>query len=673
MSRKIAVYGLAVLLVLSARADDLKAVAKPAQELSALSLEQLMGITVEGAARHAQTLEDAPASVTIITAQDIRRYGYRTLAEALSATRGFYINNNRTYHTAGVRGFNLPWDYASRILVMINGHNLADHVFDSMLWFGADFPIDMTLIKQIEIIRGPSSALYGSNGVFATINVITESPDKAQPFSFVADAGSFGEKKAQVTAAAPLGRNATVLFSGSVFNNSGENPLYFPEFNSPETNNGNAVHMDGEKGYHFFSNLVWRNWSITAAVSDRNKIEPISWGDTVFNDPGTHVVENRSYVEAAYRREVGRGVLRWRTYYDQAHLGARFDYPLAPTSETGAGVEDNRTKSWSDWVGTELAYRFDLAHIGTLTAGTEAKIDLRILQSSDDVAPVPKPFVNIDRRDKQFALFLQDERPLSDRLTLNLGVRVDYSLYRHSFVSPRVALIYRPSARWSYKFLYGRAFRNPTAFDLFYDDGMVAVANPNARPEKADTFEVDVERKIGKRMNLLASAYGYRLRDFLTGVYTDNGLIQMQNVGQIHASGFAVEINGRCTSWLEASASYLVQKAMDDISNSRIPNSPTHSAKFRFAVPLGRKFDFSSSMQYYSSRDTLAASAVAPVYLADFTVVSKRLLPNLDITFGIRNGFNRTYYDPIALNPRVDAMPQPGRSFFVELIARADR
>ena len=96
MSRKIAVCGWAMLLGLSARADDMNAVTKRGQELGSLSLEQLMGITVEGAARHAQSLEDAPASVTIITAQDIRRYGYRTLAEALGATRGFYINNNRT-------------------------------------------------------------------------------------------------------------------------------------------------------------------------------------------------------------------------------------------------------------------------------------------------------------------------------------------------------------------------------------------------------------------------------------------------------------------------------------------------------------------------------------------------------------------------------------------------
>ena len=76
-------------------------------------------------------------------------------------------------------------------------------------------------------------------------------------------------------------------------------------------------------------------------------------------------------------------------------------------------------------------------------------------------------FVNIDRGDKMYALFLQDERSLSTHWTLDLGVRFDGSVNRHSFVSPRAALIYQPSSNWTYKFLYGRAFRNPTLFDLF--------------------------------------------------------------------------------------------------------------------------------------------------------------------------------------------------------------
>src|SRR5690349_11443202 len=240
-------FGLIPFLLLSARADPPDA--SPQQDLSSLSLEELLKVRVVAAALHSQTLRDAPASVTVITAEEIYKYGYRTLGEALDSVRGFTTNYNRTYRSVGVRGFNLPWDYGSRILVMVNGHNMADHVFDSMLWFGDDFPIDMHLVKQIEIIRGPSSALYGSNGEFATINVITKEPEEAGPPNLTAQFGSFGEKKAQMMGTVPVGKSK-LLLSGTVFNNSGESPLYFPGLDTPETNHGEAIRMDGEKGYH---------------------------------------------------------------------------------------------------------------------------------------------------------------------------------------------------------------------------------------------------------------------------------------------------------------------------------------------------------------------------------------------------------------------------------------
>ena len=663
--------GLALFLVIPGRADDAKPRPSSAQDLTTLSLEQLLDIRVESAALHPQSLEDAPASVTVLTAEDIRKYGYRTLGEALSSIRGFYGTYDRSYHSVGVRGFNLPGDYASRFLIMVNGHNMADHIFDSMLWFGVDSPIEMNLVKQIEIVRGPSSALYGSNGIFATINIVTKSPQEAGPPALTLDSGSFGERKAQVTIAEPLGKGVSLLFSGSVFNNAGESPLYFPQLSTPANNGGQALRMDSEKGYHFFADLVWRNWSVTAVLSDRNKIQPISWGPTIFNDRGTQLMESAGYIEAAYARSFAHGALEWRTYFNADHLRGRFDYPL--DTPYGSLVEDNRTSSESDWIGSRLSYRFDVSRLGTLTLGAQSEIDLRAYQGSKDVAPLPMAFVNIDKRDKTLAFFLQDEKRLSPHWSLNLGARYDLSTYRKNFVSPRAALIYQPSDQWSYKFLFGRSFRNPSTFQLFYGDGFSAVANPDLHPESANTIEVDVERKLGRRMNLVAAGYSYWLNNFLEGVYTDAGLFQVQNRGRVHASGVEIEVNGRPFSWLEATASYAFQKSTDYDTDGVLENSPNHLAKLRFAVPLGRKFDASSGMQSYSSRRSLAGARVTPVYLADFTVTSKNLLPYLDIRLGIRNAFNRNYSDPIALTPLIDALPQPGRTVFVELITHGAR
>jgi outer membrane receptor protein involved in Fe transport len=633
-------------------------------DLNALTLEELMQVQVVGAALHPQTLQDAPASVTVITAEDIRKYGYRTLGEALAGVRGFYTTNDRTYETIGVRGFNLPGDYDSHVMVMVNGHNMADNIFDYMLFFGNGFPIDMNLIKRIEIIRGPASALYGSNAIFATINVVTKSPDEAGPLTVTADTGSFGEKKGHIMDTAAFG-GAEVLLSASIYNNTGESPLFFPEFNTPQNNYGKAVDLNGEKGYHFFANLVWRNWTVTAVFSDHDQIQPISWGPTIFNDRGTKNNDARNFVEAAWERPVAGGTLKWRTFYDAYHYLGRFDYALGDGS-----VEDNRQHDLGDWVGTQLTYRIRPSFAGDITVGAEGKIDIRALMTDYDLSPVPITYPGVDHPNHSEGVTVQDERKLSRGWKLDLGLRFDISsygisAYGHHFFSPRAALLYQRS-EWTVKFLYGRSFRNPSTYQLFYSDGLAVQANPDARPETSNTVEVDLDRRLGKRMNLQVSAYGYRLRDFLLGVPLPDGLIQYQNDGRIQAQGVEAEINGRPTNWLEATASYAVQWSHD--TTGLLENSPRHLAKLRFARPLGRKLDLSAGMQYQSSSLTLAGNTLPPVYLADFTLSSKHLLRNFDFRLGLRNAFNRSYSDPVELSG-VDTVPQPGRSFFVELIA----
>ena len=99
--------------------------------------------------------------------------------------------------------------------------------------------------------------------------------------------------------------------------------------------------------------------------------------------------------------------------------------------------------------------------------------------------------------------------------------------------------------------------------------------------------------------------------------------------------------------------SYALQRADDE--KGLLENSPKHLAKLSFAVPLGRKFDFTSGIHYESSRLTLGGGAVRPVYLSDFTLTSKHLLRDLDVRVGLRNAFNQKYADPIALYPVVIA------------------
>lgn len=593
------------------------------------------------------------------------------MGEALASVRGFYLNNDYSYQNIGVRGFGVPSDYASDILFLVNGHAMTDNIFGYELFLGNDFPIDMNLIKQIEIIRGPSSALYGTNGMFATINIITKTPQEAGPAAVTTTFDSFGEKKGEVTVGTPLGKNAQLLLSGSVFNNAGESPIYIPEYNSPQNNNGGAINMNTERGYHLFSNLTWRNWTITAVFSGDNKVQPISWGNTIFNNRGTENADTRNFIDASYVRQLWRGTLTWRTFYDEQNYIGRFAYPLNPANPLDGGVDDNRTLNDGKWIGSELRYRIELGALGTLTAGVTAKFDIRALQWDYDVSPVFYTHLDVETPDRDYAVFLQDERKLSARWTLDLGAREDQSRLLQNFFSPRLALIYRPPSAWTFKFLYGRSFRNPSLFELYYGDGQSQIANPALRPETADTVEIDAERKLGKGWNLLTAVYGYKLSNFIEGVPAAGGLIEYENQSALRAGGVELETNGKIASWLEATASYALQQTKNLGDNSILENSPEHLAKLHFAVPLGRKFMLSSGMQYNGVRISLAQQAVGAYYLADFTLTSRNWLRNFDFTLGIRNAFNSSYSDPVAL--MADTMLQPGRSIFVELIPHRAR
>ena len=173
----------------AANPDDI-----PPRDLTELPIEQLMNISVYGASKYEQKLMEAPASVSIVNKDEIKKYGYRNLADILRSVRGFFVTNDRNYQYLGVRGFNRPGDYNTRILLMVDGHRLNDGLFDQAP-VGYDFPVDIDLIDRVEVIRGPSSSIYGTNAFFAVVNVITrngrELGDKQKAWRFPAKAAAF--------------------------------------------------------------------------------------------------------------------------------------------------------------------------------------------------------------------------------------------------------------------------------------------------------------------------------------------------------------------------------------------------------------------------------------------------------------------------------------------------
>ena len=160
------------------------------EDLLDLSLEDLLNVSVTTASRSERSLDQVPGSVTVISAKEIKRYGLKTLADAMTIIPGFNSvlrNHNAPFNH--VRGYAAS---GSHLKVMIDGYPVNMYYERGIAHFEY-YPLDN--VKQIEVIRGPGSALYGTDAFCGVINIIT---DKDERTTLSATGGEFGHKGAGV-------------------------------------------------------------------------------------------------------------------------------------------------------------------------------------------------------------------------------------------------------------------------------------------------------------------------------------------------------------------------------------------------------------------------------------------------------------------------------------------
>jgi outer membrane receptor for ferrienterochelin and colicins len=633
-----------------------------------MSLEELMALdidSVSGVSGFKQKVTEAPASVTIITAEEIQRYGYRTVADILRNVRGFYVSNDRNYSYLGVRGYGLPGDYNSRITLLIDGHRLNDNIFDAAL-IGTEFPLDVDLIDHVEVIRGPNSSLYIASAFLGVINVVTKRGRDLQKVSVAGDVASYGTYEGRVSYGNQFKNGLELLLSGSFYDSHGQDQLFFPQFNTPATNDGIALNADGDEFHQFFANLSWGHFTLQGVFGSREKGIPTAPFGSVFNVTGTHTIDARGYLDLQYDRKLGGGwSLTDRLYYDQFNNDGTYIYDYSDSG--GPSRVMNRNFAHGKWWGDEVAFSKQVFARQRLTFGAEFRDNFQQDQGNYDLQPFVQYFTS-DRTSNIFSVYAQDEIHLRKNLVLNLGLRYDHYSTFGGTTNPRAALIYSPSDKSTFKLLYGQSFRAPNFFELYYA-APGNEPNPSLRPETVKTMELVWEQYFANHLRMTMSGFYYPIRG-LIGEQVDlaTGNAFFTNAGSLDLRGIDFEFARKLSGGLEGTVSYSFQDVRSPSTPMPLTNSPKHLVQASLSVPLFKQELFASmDLQYVSKRATLTGQYTGSYVVPNFTIFSRKILKGWELSASLYNAFNQKYADPGGAGLVEDAIVQDGRNFRIKV------
>ena len=627
------------------------------EDLTSLPLEQLLGMQVIGASRYAQKASEAPSAVTIITAEDIRNFGYRTVADVLKSVRGFHTTYDRVYGYVGVRGVAPPGDYNTRLLVLIDGYRVNDNIFETG-YISNEFPLDLDLVERIEVVKGASSSVYGSNGMFAAVNVITRKGAAVGGTEIAAEVMSAEGRRGRVTFGRKLENGLDLVLSATGLNSAGRD-WHFPEF--ADVNGGVASGTDYERYSKLYAKASFGNFTATGYFSHRNKGLLAGQFGTVFGDPTSNSVDESALLDLTHTGRVRDFALTTRVFYgDYTFRGLQL-YP----DELDIDAANGR------WWGAEVRAVGTVAERHTLLLGAEYQKNIEQTQRTFAVDPFV-PFLEDRRRSSTAGLYVQDEYALRQNLRLTGGVRYDHSsVHSSGNVSPRFAVIYSATPTTTAKLLYGRAFRNPNAYESFYSYPDLQLGNPDLGPERIRTTEAVIEHEAVPGLKLTGVVFSSTI-DGLIQQVTDpeTGLLQFRNQAAFDTRGFELEGERRYASGLKIRTSY-TRQSVD--GSAGLTNAPRHLAKLNVSGPVWtERLTGGLEVQYTSERNTSAGS-VGGFALANLTLRYRARSQPLEVSASMYNLLDRRFADPVAQDPAVplrSVVEQDHRVFRLQVLYR---
>lgn len=586
-----------------------------AEGIPALPLDELLETAVMAASKRPQKPADAPAMVRVIGADEIRRFGWQTLADALASLPGIHITYDRSYATLGLRGFGRPGDYNSRLLMLIDGVPFNDGVYDQAS-VGTDFPIDTGLIDRIEYVPGPGSSLYGGNAFFGVVNIVTVS-GRRQRNLLEAGLGARGTRTLRAVLGWGDDHDNDWLIAVSRQRQQGTD-LFFESYAAPGANAWSRD-LDYDNNDRLLARYAHGGFLASLIANSRAKGAPGGPYGADLNDPRNSNGEQGLLLNLSYEH-----------YLDTERKLNVHAYALGYDYEGHWSYDGVLSHDYlvNRVLGGEARMATTLSPAHTMVFGASWRYDIKRRQFNETL--------DVDSPRRAVGVFLQDDWSMTPWLTLSLGGRFDRIDARTSYqrFSPRVSLIALAGPASVLKLIAGSAFRPPNGFETDYAYAGTNAANPLLRPEYVDSLELGLQHQLARHTEVSASLYENRIRNLIT-LETDaaTAIQQHQNVGAVTAHGLELAASGQWSDLFWRGS--LAWQAVRHESGAPVANTPRRLAKLLVTLPLGPDNRLGWEMQYVGPRNAESGSIVTRG-----PSVGGHALAHATLTGGKRDGFS---------------------------------
>lgn len=649
------------------------------QSLFDVSLEQLMEIEVVTANRQAQKFSSSVGTTYVVTSDELRQFGARTIYDALSHLPGFNVSvTNEGINAVTFRG--IKSINGEKVLFMVDGHPLNDaRSGGANIQFLDHLPVEN--IERIEMVQGPGSSLYGANAFLGMINVITRQGKDIE--GVVANVKTEFEKDSHVY-------NRYNVLAGKRFNNGWQGALNL----YAQHGDGATLKIDqdafGRSGRadpeQKITDLYFSLGNDNLALKGRyyNREGGGYYGvSNVLND-NTEVEVEYAYLDLNYLYEAGAD-LDVNVHATLDHQDVDNYYEVFPAGSIPAGsplTPWNGSGFIGNGISKETDYSIDIRtdytgiekHMLSI-GGTfrrerlynpklKANFNPGFLPSVQDVSDVFN-FINSDNRNI-WSAYVQDIWDVSDSVTLSADGRYDHYTDFGSTFNPRIGLTWQVDPRYQLKLLYGTAYRAPDFISLNIKNNPVFQGNPDLDAEEITTYEAGIVAVLSRQLRAEATVFRNELDQLIGTIGASPALFQ--NIDSVNSTGIETELRYQFDNDVQVRANYTYVN-LDADKNYPYPTVPENSGNLIIDIPLAANlhWNINAYAQDESERTPNDGRRRMDGFVIANTVLNARVSPKLKLLFSIFNLNDKNYSYPSPASTIPGDYTAPGRSFLLGL------